>query len=498
MRFPSRVPLLIALASFPAMISSASLPSVGVAADNVLSAGDATFAQKVASSKRTYTIVDLGAGTLGAGSHATAINERGQVIGISATANGEPRATLWQDGEVTDLGTLGGPTSQPADINRSGHVVGISTTPSGSQHAVLWQDGTVIDLGTLGGSVSLPYDINDRDQIAGTSSTATGEFRAVLWQNGTVTDLGVPDGRAFRINDRGHVLVGSGTLSSESRAFLWKDGVTTELGTLGGSGTTPFDMNDRGQVVGYSITATGENHAFLWQDGAMTDLGTLGGSSSYAIVINNRGMVLGTSSTATGEEHGFIWQDGSMTDLGLLYPKDVNDHGVVVGNAFIGAQALLWHAGAVTELGTLGGSGSFAYDMNSHGQIAGYSYTENLEGHACVWRKGVTPGGFSAPAVSHKEPVATDGSGFQVHISSPPGVVPIEFEVRGLSEVPRRISVFDVQGRRVHQWESFAGRDGRESWNGRRADGTPVASGLYFVRLEVGGQNFIRKIILAR
>ena len=87
---------------------------------------------------RQYSITDLG--HLGGGnSEATGINSRGQVVGWSRTASWEYHAFLWEDGEMTDLGTLpGGAWSFAQGINSRGQVVGSSDTDSGGRHAVLW------------------------------------------------------------------------------------------------------------------------------------------------------------------------------------------------------------------------------------------------------------------------------------------------------------------------------------------------------------------------
>ena len=60
---------------------------------------------------------------------------------------------VWQDGKMTDLGTLGGRSSRPRAINERGQVVGESVTASGETHPFLWQNGKMTDLGTLGGSL---------------------------------------------------------------------------------------------------------------------------------------------------------------------------------------------------------------------------------------------------------------------------------------------------------------------------------------------------------
>ena len=66
-------------------------------------------------------MTDLGASGIAA-QVAFDINERGQVVGYSQTANGESHAFLWEKGHMTDLGALGGINSKPTAINERGQV----------------------------------------------------------------------------------------------------------------------------------------------------------------------------------------------------------------------------------------------------------------------------------------------------------------------------------------------------------------------------------------
>jgi probable HAF family extracellular repeat protein len=137
-------------------------------------------------------------------SAATAINNKGQVVGISGncgTAVGSTsarEAVMWERGRPRVLGNLGGIAwNTPMALNERGDVVGFSniSKESGATpdwHAFIWtKEHGIRDLGALDGyPLSQALGINEKRQVVGTSCTADfAACRAVIWIHGRIVDL---------------------------------------------------------------------------------------------------------------------------------------------------------------------------------------------------------------------------------------------------------------------------------------------------------------------
>jgi probable HAF family extracellular repeat protein len=316
-------------------------------------------------------------------SNAGAVNASGESAGTSEIDEVDPvlgvkeiRAVLWKQGEIINLGTLGGRVSvgSVGGINNRGQVVGAATNAildpfsflyslagnsNGTQtRAFLWQHGVMQDLGTLGGPDAWAFFVNERSQIAGQSYTnstpnpVTGipTQDPFLWEDGRMIDLGTLGGTLgvpSALNNRGQV-IGTSNLAGDNIAdpFLWDRGKLIDLftDTIGGNPILAFAINDRGEIVGAAAFPNAPFDAFLWRKGLATDLGHLDNCSSLAFGINSHGQVVGgTFSCADGtHSRAFLWENGSMVDLNTLIPHNsdfrvveaeaINDRGEIAGN----------------------------------------------------------------------------------------------------------------------------------------------------------------------
>ena len=65
---------------------------------------------------------------------------------------------------------------------------------------------------------------------------------------------------------------------------------------------------------------------------------------------------------------------------------------------------------------------------------------------------------------------------------------------------PASVRVYNVAGRLVRELPTQRGSAGLNEriWDGKDADGDTVASGIYFVRVEAGGETAHGKLVLVR
>jgi probable HAF family extracellular repeat protein len=353
------------------------------------------LAQQMESARPAYRISELG--TLGGtASAANAINNRGWVMG-AANLPGDTteHATVWIDGKLHDLHTLGGPNSAvvwPSVKNNHGVIVGVSEKaeldplneywscalaffPTIDGHicrGFVWKNEQMVELSTLGGVNGVATGVNNREEIIGWAETSFHDptcnppqvlqFQGVLYDRErnlqTLPPLPPdPDSAATAINDKGQIVGISGICAnaiggySATHAVLWENGIPSRIGDFGGSAwNTPTAINNRGEVVGFSDfpgdSDTHPNyHAFLWtKDGGIEDLGTLPGDKrSIAWGINDRGEIVGQSTGGANGSHAVVWHNGVIHDLNglvapstltLVYANDIDASGAIVGGAF--------------------------------------------------------------------------------------------------------------------------------------------------------------------
>ena len=301
----------------------------------------------------------------------------------------------WQDGVMTPLPTLGGYQGQATAVNNRGQVVGVAENSTQDAscispqkldfEAVIWgPKGDIQELRPFAGDAAgVAVAINDYGQLVGCSGTCGSTSfpsavftadcaHATLWQSGkegwSVTDLGGFGGKLYNlaaaINNRGQV-AGQSDLAGDTtgHAFLWQDGMMTDLGTLPGDVySASSGMNSKGQVVGQSCDVNFNCRAFLWENGVMTDLNTLipPGSSLYLIYgsdINDKGEIAGQGfDPSTGDTSGFLavpCDDEHADDEGCLAASQASV-GVARPRAVLpeNVRTLLQHR---MRLGRLGG-----------------------------------------------------------------------------------------------------------------------------------------------
>jgi probable HAF family extracellular repeat protein len=332
---------------------------------------------------------DLGTLPNGASSAPFWINAKGWITGNSQNGEVDPlipglpevRAVLWKNGQIRDLGTLGGGSSFSQAINDYGLVTGLALNDvpdpysyyylflygfqGGTQsRAFLWDDkNRMQDIGTLGGPDAFPSVINQRGQVAGFSyinsipneTTGLPTFHPFLWEKGKgMKDLGSFGGTQTAsvngLNDQGEV-VGGLLLPGDqvNHPFLWDGAKLIDLNAPPFAPTINSEarwINQAGEVVGsggVDVPCEGlpsQSHSFLWKNGEVTDLGTLDGTpNSQADFVNNRRQIVGGSwSCDVTVANAFLWENGSIVNLNALvgvsqfqlyWAPHIDDRGVI-------------------------------------------------------------------------------------------------------------------------------------------------------------------------
>jgi probable HAF family extracellular repeat protein len=297
-------------------------------------------------------------------------------FGLAAWGAGVSWATTYG---ITDLGCLAtGTQSFAFAVNTAGNVAGYSyIAPIGASspdpYHAFYGDGSLHDLGTLGGLRSIAYGINASRQVAGFAQIAVegnpvGTSHAFVYSGGTMRDLTTVPGnlsatalsRAYAINSTGQAAL-FGTFADGIRGAFYDGTRVNELGCLPGGESQmnyAYGLNDSGQLVGACGTASGYRPT-LYSGGSLYNLGTLGGSGDgSAQAINAGGRVAGFAPVSTtSNTHAFLWNPTTLNGT----------------------------TGTMADLGTLGGTTSKAFGINSGGQVVGFSLLADTSQHAFLY-----------------------------------------------------------------------------------------------------------------
>ena len=319
--------------------------------------------------------------------------------------------------QVSSLPTLGGTSSAGNSINDQSWVAGFSRlTGNQVRHATLWRNGSLLDLGTLGGpNSSVTWNVqNTQGIIVGISQTADPEPLGEAWSSA-----------AF--------YTGPFTTGFINLGFVWENGLMRRLPNFpGGDNGFATGANNLGEAVGWAendvhdpTCVSPQVLQFLpakWTLGppdVIQDLPLIpGDTSGAATAINDSGQIVGISGIcdqAVGRhtaKHAVLWENGTVTDIypdapapWWNTPTAINQRGDIVGfagdPAFVEGDilhAFMWtREDGIRSLKPLKGRtpkhvDSEAYGINERGQVVGTSCDADfIDCRAVVWDQGAYP-----------------------------------------------------------------------------------------------------------
>jgi probable HAF family extracellular repeat protein len=227
----------------------------------------------------------------GTNSFATGSNDLGQTVGWAENTFHDPtcvhpqvlqfKPVVWGPGpdDIRDLPLLDGDGSGAATaLNNRGQIVGISGDCGvavggvSARHAVIWENDTATEIVNPNGAVywNTPMMINQRGDVvgfAGVPDDPDGNLTPpFLWTRKDGWKFlpllrGDIAGVASSINIGRQVVGYSNDVNGNFHPWIWENGVTTNLNDRiePGSGLTGpililYDINDRGEITGRSAT----------------------------------------------------------------------------------------------------------------------------------------------------------------------------------------------------------------------------------------------------
>lgn len=157
-------------------------------------------------------------------------------------------------------------------------------------------------------------------------------------------------------------------------------------------------FNNRQEILGKDV----QGRAVLLQGDVTVVLSEDPKVEAYGL--NDRGQIVGQMPAGDSQQrHAFLWENGTFTDLGTLGGSnsmawDINNRGEIVGRSEVretaagdspAYRAFLYRDGRMMTLGDLGLPDNFGYRINENGQVLGGGYVTGSERQPYfVWQDG--------------------------------------------------------------------------------------------------------------
>jgi probable HAF family extracellular repeat protein len=282
-----------------------------------------------------------------------------------------------------------------------------------------------------------------------------------------------PLGFAIGLNGIGQVTGGAiglpGSPASDgNKPFRWTPGSGAERLSSFGENSFGADINASGSVVGSA--EAGPNAAyrpFLATGVTSTPLPTLPGLSfeaemegAMALALNDALDVVGFSPTNTAVSHAVRWNaSGAISDLGTLggtnsRAVDINNAGLIVGTSQISGNtathAFLWSSGSgMQDLNAMTGADiTDVVEINDAGQIVGTFRTGGGDVHAFRYTPGSGVLDLGTLGGTSSAPTGLNGRGEVVGVSTTASGTPHAFlwtPADGLEDITTRTGLTDIR-----------------------------------------------------
>jgi len=220
------------------------------------------------------------------------------------------------------------------------------------------------------------------------SSIAASNYEVIKLGDYRADANNVNNAGTFQIDNDGNIATTIETSPYLNQATLFKDNSQITISSPTGGRSYGYGLNGNGDVVGHYYDQVNDTeNPYLYKDGVVYDIPKfIPSKSGYAKDINNLGEVVGHSNYRDGIDvsvKGFLYKDGTLTDLGTLggsqsFASAINDKSQITGysDIIVGVmhydRAYIYENGVMRDLGTLpNGTESFGSDINELGEVAG-------------------------------------------------------------------------------------------------------------------------------